>query len=581
MNVWTMSFLGAVAGMLVLVSAAAGAGGIVSVADFGAKGDDGKDDTSAVRKAIKRCKDNPGSTLLFPKGTYHFFATERKRGYSMAMSFSGCRDLTVDGGGSTWMFRGVIGVANFKDCHNVTVKDVTIDWDRPPFSIGETVANGKMSFDVKIRPEYPVVGGEPVEAYMEYDPKTKFPLVGGLDIYSGVKSTELIKPQLLRVHLTRGAKAHIGAIMILRHKVYGPGGLGFNECSNVRVQDVTFYASAGMGVRGSRTRDMALKNVRIMNKPGSGRIMSITADATHFNSCTGTVTIDDCLFEGMGDDAVNVHGMFHRVTKLAGPAAVLSVVRNKWIVQPDPGHRLEFTDPATLLPYATGIVKSVTIDAKARTHRITFAQPLPKKLAVGHYLGNVDWAPKLRIRNCRVNANRARGFLIQTRDAIIEGNTITNNQSAAINITTDLHPWLESIGTRKIIVRNNIFRNCNNAARWHPGVISIFADLERGKGRGAAGVHRDILIEGNTIADTRGAAVYVGSADGVVVRNNRFERCGTRPRRPEGRSAVFIHNSRNVEVTGNTLIRGAGLKLPVGIRNSDEKTIRVHDNKGF
>jgi len=336
-----------------------------------------------------------------------------------------------------------------------------------------------------------------------------------------------------------------------------------------------------MGVTGNRSSDITLRRVRIVPRPDSPNMMSVTADATHFNGCRGGLTLDGCEFEGMGDDAANVHGMFHKVAKRVDERTVLTVVRNGWLVPPAPGDRMEFTDPATLLPYATDTVAAVAVDSRARNHRITFAGPLPDGLKAGHWLGNVAWAPRLRIRDCKVRGNRARGFLIQTRDAVIEGCHIAHNQSAGINVTTDVDHWTESIGTRKIVIRNNVFEDVNNCARWHPGAVSIFADLARGAGRAPAGVHRDILIEGNTIRNTADAAVYVCSADGVVIRNNRIEAACTAPRRPEGRHAIYIHNSRNVEITGNTLKPGPRQATPVGYGSVDRETVRVHDNRGF
>ena len=41
-----------------------------SVADFGAKPNDGKDDSNAIAKALEFCKQHPGATLLFPYGQY-------------------------------------------------------------------------------------------------------------------------------------------------------------------------------------------------------------------------------------------------------------------------------------------------------------------------------------------------------------------------------------------------------------------------------------------------------------------------------------------------------------------------------
>ena len=42
----------------------------ISVTRFGARPDDGRDDTEALRKAAEYCRTHPGTTLVIPKGVY-------------------------------------------------------------------------------------------------------------------------------------------------------------------------------------------------------------------------------------------------------------------------------------------------------------------------------------------------------------------------------------------------------------------------------------------------------------------------------------------------------------------------------
>ena len=51
----------------------------VSVLRFGAKPDDGKDDTEALRKAAEYCRTHPGTTLVIPKGIYRLKDKEAER----------------------------------------------------------------------------------------------------------------------------------------------------------------------------------------------------------------------------------------------------------------------------------------------------------------------------------------------------------------------------------------------------------------------------------------------------------------------------------------------------------------------
>jgi hypothetical protein len=74
-----------------------------------------------------------------------------------------------------------------------------------------------------------------------------------------------------------------------------------------------------MGIYASLTSNIELSGVAVAKK--AGRPMSITADAVHFSSCAGAIVIRDSLFEGQGDDGLNVHGKWQikrRRVRLSG-----------------------------------------------------------------------------------------------------------------------------------------------------------------------------------------------------------------------------------------------------------------------
>ena len=52
---------------------------VISVLDFGAKPNDGKDDTKALRKAAQYCRDNQGTTLEMPAGIYQLRDTKAEK----------------------------------------------------------------------------------------------------------------------------------------------------------------------------------------------------------------------------------------------------------------------------------------------------------------------------------------------------------------------------------------------------------------------------------------------------------------------------------------------------------------------
>ena len=138
----------------------------VLVTDFGAKPDDGEDDTAGIQAATEKARQIPGSLLIFPKGQYDLKSKpalaewermitaakpghERWRGAPPAglegwpadkhsvLQLTGVHDLVVDGGGSTLMVHGLCQPISVQNCQHVILKDLRIDWQQPPFMTGK------------------------------------------------------------------------------------------------------------------------------------------------------------------------------------------------------------------------------------------------------------------------------------------------------------------------------------------------------------------------------------------------------------------------------------------------------------
>jgi nitrous oxidase accessory protein NosD len=97
------------------------------------------------------------------------------------------------------------------------------------------------------------------------------------------------------------------------------------------------------------------------------------------------------------------------------------------------------------------------------------------------------------------------------------------------------------MGTRNVTIRNNVFRDCNFGVARGAGVIDIFAEV--GPRLAGPGVHRGIAVEKNRIINADGAAIHVGSADGVTIRYNAIEKASG--------YGVLVRNSANVVVEKN------------------------------
>lgn len=102
--------------------------------------------------------------------------------------------------------------------------------------------------------------------------------------------------------------------------------------------------------------------------------------------------------------------------------------------------------------------------------------------------------------------------------------------------------------------------------------------------------NRNILVEGNHIEDSYGAAIEILNADGVLVRDNTI---GTTFLRGSGfasgttlgiapDAAIIIAMARRISLVGNTVATGPVARRPVGIHASSDFLIwNTHQRRAY
>jgi hypothetical protein len=529
---------------------------IIDVAQFGAIPDDGKDDTKAVLAALEECRARKALLLVFPKGKYDFFAGSNPRNSNTLFPVSELSNVTIDGKGSEFVIHGLTGICWFGNCRNLTLKNFIIDWDQPPYSMGKVIASQGNHFDVRIEPDYTVKGGEPVGAFMEYDPQTRLPMRRGLDEYYTVQKTELIGANILRIHLNHETQIKPGVLVLLRHQVCGPSAIVCSRCTDVLVQNVTIHTVPGMGFIGSVCTNITLDRFKVVPRPG--RPMSATADATHFSGCKGTVTLKGCVFEGMGDDGANIKsGLYLTLKERIDDHTVLATHNLKMVDLPDPGDVMEVSHTEDLIPYAAVRVRKAELaPGEGNIHRVEFEDKLPDELREGDVFGNASRTPRLRAYDCVVRNNRARGMLVQTRDAIVERCKFINCTGPGIMVLTEVAYFFESIGTRDVVVRDCLFDNCNYSAAVGPGALCAMAYLKNLSYPPKPGVHKNVTLEKNTIRRCINSAVFAAGVDGLRILQNTIEGACEDATSDTGKYAIYVKSSKDVTIKGNRIDRG-------------------------
>lgn len=525
---WISAFL-----MNCLTVAGVQAATMLHVSQFGAKADDGVDDTSAVRAALQAVKKaGPGTTLLFDKGVYDFFPGKAEERYLFVSNndeglkriiflLDGLKDVTIDGQGAQFVFRGWVNPFYVTHCDQVTLKNFSLDWARTFHSEGVIVENHDDGVTVQFSTQFPyeirngvlvftdgklsnepqttVKGSELVYPYgsmLEFDVKrreTAYMVPDYYGLQTGVAAQDLgdRKVRLFKAKL----KGTVGNIFVFSPSHRDCCGFVLSDTQGTTLRDIQIFHAGGMGVLGQRSRDIMVERVQVT--PNKTRIVSTTADATHFANCSGQLVLKDCLFENQKDDATNVHGIYVRVMGRTTEGVEIKLVHPQQygFHYLTPGMKIELVHGKSLITYATATVKAVTILNKEYAE-VTLNEPLPSELEAGDVIAERDNYPETLISGCTIRNNRARGILLGSRARmVIEKNTF-HTPGAAILLEGDGCFWFEQAGVRDLVIRDNLFDTCNFGV-WGRATIETGAGPDKDH-REKSRYNRNIVIENNT-----------------------------------------------------------------------------------
>ncbi|MBC8102554.1 MAG: right-handed parallel beta-helix repeat-containing protein [Cytophagales bacterium] len=557
-----------------------------TILDYGARADDDTNDTTpAVRTALAELQGTTGGRILFPKGRYHFWperATERYLFISnndeslkrIAFPLFGLHNIEVDGGGSEFVFHGSIIPFAVWDSHEVRLQNFTVDWERTFHSEVDVVEvraeaeESHASVDLRIPVAYPYVvqnerllflgeDGETcaLQNALEFDPvrrETAFRVHDSYSLRNTHQARELA-PNLVRLTGRFGTIPTPGNLLAIVHTGRICPGIAIGDSSDIEICDVTLHHAGAMGVIAQRTRNLRLTRVQVTPAAHKGRLISTTADATHFVNCSGQIELTDCLFEGQMDDATNVHGVYARISRVVGRQQIeVELVHGQQvgIDITQPGDAVEFVNRHDLLTYHQADVTSVE-RLNRKYSLLTFSGNLPDSVVPGDAVASTGWTADVTIRGCTSRRNRARGFLLSTPGRVLIEDNYFHSPGAAILIAGDANYWFESGAVRDVTIRGNHFDNCNFGV-WGRATIDVLPEIERDR-RGSAMYHRGITLDANTFTAFDMRLLKAHCVDGLTITNNRIRASDQYPKGAEVLEPFEATDCRNVTIADNTI----------------------------
>ena len=492
----------------------------VSVRDYGAFPDDGVDDTLSIRKAISENLKNKGTRIVFEKGKYRI---DPKGGF--VAEILGSEGMMLDGCGATLISKSKGGIFPITGSKNITIANFNFDTTPLPFAVVKVLSVGDGSFDAEIQEGYEFCKS-PVRAINAYDPKTNA-LIKGFDLYQlqSNKPAEDLGNGKMRVYAN--AIPPVGMYVVLRYEVYGEGVVRMGGAENVRLYNLSLYSHAGMGIYAENSKNIQLDKIYVGIPQSSSRAMSITADATHFNVCRGSLYVMNSSFSRMGDDAMNVHQMYWVLAEPPSGKKVKIKFGRKGLfcphLAPMETETIEFgAQDNWLRPEETRRVVSKKIDVANQIIELELDNAMPVDTAAGTPVSIREANVRLVVKNCESYGNRARGFLIQTRNsALVENCTFKDNTMMPILIENDNNYWFEGAGTSNLTIRNCRFINANT---WGYSTAAIYARATVSAGTPKiGGVHDNITIENCIFQKCGNNPINLSDTEEVKLDNNKIE----------------------------------------------------------
>lgn len=518
----------------------------VNLSDFGGFPDDGKDDSQAIERAFDFCKKvgltGAATKLIFKKGKYDLFTKEVNQ-KSHILNLNNANNILIQGNGAEITIHDPLkGFFSIFKSTNIIVKDLFIDYDPLPFTQGKivTIDLKNRFFELKIDEGFPSFKTEVFQKAtqlwgMLMDPTIPGKLKDGAHNLFGAKEFEEVSPSVFRIK--------INAIELLKQMEIGDsyvhiarsnGKAIFNTTfsKDITYLNITSYSSPAGTYAANNMEEWNVIGCQVRLKPG--RFHSANADSFHVNGGKFGPWIENSLFEGYSDDAVNMK---------ASKRFILEEVSSTEIVIKQhlaKGEVIRIFNPRQ----GELIGKFTIIDTKPLGNtkmQITLDKPLEHKLRVGETkLDDVIYVDSQSnesfvIRNNTFRNARRYGILIQNSYGIIERNVFENLSQSAIVIDNGVD-WGEGFIAHNIVINQNIFNNCGYDFPFlkdkHAATISLkvnkLKDLEaKTKWNGVATADwqgiENITITKNTFSYNK-TALSVECSVNTVIKGNTFIR---------------------------------------------------------
>jgi hypothetical protein len=324
-------------------------------------------------------------------------------------------------------------------------------------------------------------------------------------------------------------------------------GYYFNS-DNITFDHLTIYACPSALFLGAETSRLNILNCRAELK--GNRLITAGADGVHCQAARIGPWVENCDFEGLSDDGLNIYGLPIYVLEQVSPTQLTVYAR----APIQSGDQLVFFNPNE------GRIILETTVASFSGSTLVLNDPLNEPLNIapsGTPLDECGWkiydhaynldavGSHFVYRNNTMHDGRRYGVFIKASDGLIENNVFEGLSSTGIAVL-NTPSWPEGFWAQNLVIQSNRVSECGYAGPEPPAVIaSKKLGITEMESPMTPPMQKNIFLLNNKFNAVAGLALMLSGVDGLVAEGNEFS-SGS-----ESGPLVTVQYSENVTWTNN------------------------------
>ena len=552
----------------------------------------------------------PGKYDFYPDGAvhkeYYISNHDQHADRAVGIAIEEFENLTIDGRGADLIFHGRMLPVSIVATEGCTLRNLSIDFATPHIAQAEIVKNEPEGITFRVAPWVnPVVTAEGAFAHtgdgwthrpmwgIAFEPDTRHIVYTTADIGTPVHQVEQIDERTFRATAWKDSRLKVGTVVAMRTYERPSPGVFVSHAVDTKLENVKVHYAEGMGLLAQMSEDITLDGFGVcLRGDDDPRYFTTQADATHFSGCKGKIRSVNGLYEGMMDDAINVHGTYLKVMERIDDHTLRARYMHGQAWGFDWGYagdKVQFVRSRTMELVGDKFVTEVaeitactdnsakTIGAQlfvlqgathgTREFIIRFADALPEEIgaAEGYGIENLTWTPEVYFAGNTIRNNRARGTLFSTpKRTVVEDNLFDHTSGTAILLCGDCNGWYETGACRDVLIRRNRFVNAlTSMFQFTNAVISIYPEIPALGDQKAyfhGGDKNAIRIVNNEFYTFDHPLLYAKSVDGLLWKGNSIRYNTDFAPFHWNKASVLLERVTNVYIQNALYDRGNELK---------------------